>query len=220
MHTHNKQLPRLELYETMPNVSELVLRKTSSKLKAISQFEHHKKLTERNKARELELKRQWPKGLVRFVPDWKGGFELGGGGPQGVSTDVDGNQTKSNAACFGGMVRYHHTLFPNEEKPLLSTHHSYNREVSEGNEFLKPSGYTQKSYGDTQTRFVAVLSMNPDHTSNSAIEYMELLMEQPLIKEVFQNPGVEIVEFKCDNGNHFISGETLHYAVVTLPKQR
>lgn len=43
-------------------------------------------------------------------------------------------------------------------------------------------------------------------------------MEQPLIKEVFQNPGVEIVEFKCDNGSHFISGETLHYAVVTLPK--
>ena len=61
--------------------------------------------------------------------------------------------------------------------------------------------------------------MNPDHTSNSAIiEYMELLMEHPLIKEVLQNPGVEIVEFKSDNGSHFISGETLHYAVVTLPE--
>ena len=116
------------------------------------------------------------------------------------------------------MLRYHHTLFPNEEKPQINIHHSYNGEVGEGNEFLKPSGHTQKSYADTQTRFVAVLSMNPDHTSNSAIEYMELLIQQPLIKEVFQNPGVEIVEFKCDNGSHFISGETLHYAVVTLPK--
>ena len=125
MHTHNKQLPSLkQLHETMPKVSARVLRKTSSNLKAISQFEHHKKLTERNKARELELKRQWPKGLVRFVPDWKGGFELGGGGPQGVSTDEDGNQTKSNAACFGGMVRYHHTLFPNEEKPQVNIHRS------------------------------------------------------------------------------------------------
>ena len=90
-------------------------------------------------------------------------------------------ETKQKAMQLvsGGMVRYHHTLFPNEEKPELILHHNtyHNRAAVEGNDYLKPSGYTQKSYADTQTRFVAVLSMNTDHTSNSAIEYMELLME-------------------------------------------
>ena len=41
---------------------------------------------------------------------------MGGGGPLGVSTDDDGNQAKSTAACFGGMLRYHNTLVTDEEK--------------------------------------------------------------------------------------------------------
>ena len=89
----------------MPKVSEQVLRKISNDLKAISQFVHRKELTELSKICELELKRNWPKGLVRFVPDCKDGFKLGGGGPYGVSTNDDVYLTKSNAACFGVMLR-------------------------------------------------------------------------------------------------------------------
>ena len=44
--------------------------------------------------------------------------------------------------------------------------------------------------------------MNPDHTSNSAIDYKELRKE-PLNVDVLQKPGVEILEFKRDNGGYF-----------------
>ena len=81
MHTHNKKLPTLrQLVKSRQKVSDRVRRKTRQNLKAISHLEQHKELTERNKKREFELKRNWPKRLVRFTPDWKGGFELGGGG--------------------------------------------------------------------------------------------------------------------------------------------
>jgi len=52
--------------------------------------------------------------------------------------------------------------------------------------------------------------MNPDHSLSSAIEFMEVLMAQVEFQRVLQHPDIEIVEFKCDNGNHFISDETLH----------
>ena len=219
MHTHNKCLPTTrQLFRSNPDVSTRIKRKTTLNLRSIAQFEHHKELTERNKKRELQLKNRWPKGLVRFVPDWKGGFELGGGGPLGISTDDDGNQQKGNAACFGGMLRYHKSLITDEKSDPYSLD-LLNYEIVDGDEDINPSGFVDKSYADTCTSFIAFLSTNPDHSSNSAIEFMEVLMNQPDFKRILLHPDVEIVEFKCDNGSHFISGETLHYAVVDLPRR-
>ena len=221
MHIYNKNLPNIrQLLKTRPKVKNKVNRKTVRNLKAIRQFQHHKQLIERNKRRESELKLKWPKGLVRFVADWKGGFVLGEGGPEGVSTDDDGNQTKGSAACFGGMLRFHNSLINGVEDCQSDSAENINfeSELMEGNELVEPSGFLRKNYSDTRKCFISLLSMNPDHSSNTAIEYMGKLIEHPTFKEILSHPDVEIVEFKCDNASHFISGETLHYVVVDLPK--